>query len=585
MSAMLGCLKVRAVPINVNYRYVEAELAYLIGNAELVACVFDQEYAPRLAAVMDQSPKLRTLVHIADDSGADVSGLGSISFDDACAAGSPERDFPERSNDDTYIIYTGGTTGMPKGVMWRHEDIYFALGQGIDALTNERVKDEFTKAEMAAASPTGLVFCVIPPLMHGAAQIATISQWFIGSTIVLIPKFSGPAVWQAVHDHGVNSVLITGDAVGRPLIEALEADEGHWHVDSLVSVSSSAALFSQSVKDRFLTRFPNLIITDSIGSTESGFNGLTYAAKGDKGEGGGPTVSPGADVVVLDDDLQIIPPGDERVGKLGRGGNIPVGYFNDPKKTAENFVIAADGKRYAVSGDFARWTPEGQLIMLGRGTVSINSGGEKIYPEEVEQALKAHEAVFDCIVVGVPDERWGQRVAAVVQLPRRHHRHPGRTGHPCPHARGRLQDPPGDARGRRDRPLAVGQARLPVGEAVGRIGRRPRRLTGPGPRSGQEQVDGQYGEQCGCRPAQSGDRAVGHGRPERMTQPDESAVHDQGRQAHAQHPSGGADAGAARHDDAGVHHDRERVDHGQPHEPARQPDPADEHGARPAHAA
>ena len=416
VSTMLGCLKIRAVPINVNYRYVEAELAYLIGNAELVACVFDREYAPRLAAVVDQSPKLRTLIHIEDGSGTDVSGLQSISFDDACAAGSPERDFAEHSNDDTYIIYTGGTTGMPKGVMWRHEDIFFALGQGIDALTNERVTDEYTKAQVAAASPTGLVFCVIPPLMHGAAQIATISQWFIGSTIVLIPKFSGPAVWQAVHDHGVNSVIITGDAVGRPLIEALEADEGHWKVDSLVSVSSSAALFSQSVKDRFLERFPNLIITDSIGSTESGFNGLTYAAKGDKGEGGGPTVSPGADVVVLDDDLKVIPPGDERVGKLGRGGNIPIGYFNDPVKTAENFVIAADGQRYAVSGDFARWTADGRLIMLGRGTVSINSGGEKIYPEEVEQALKAHGSVFDCIVVGVPDERWGQKVAAVVQF-------------------------------------------------------------------------------------------------------------------------------------------------------------------------
>jgi acyl-CoA synthetase (AMP-forming)/AMP-acid ligase II len=251
--------------------------------------------------------------------------------------------------------------------------------------------------------------------MHGAAQIATLSQWFIGSTIVLLPKFSAEAVWEAVNDHGVNSVIITGDAVARPLIEALEANEGRWNTDSLVSLSSSAALFSQSVKDRFLERFPNLIITDSIGSTESGFNGLTYAAKGDKGEGGGPTVAPGRDVVILDDELQVIPLGDERVGKMGRGGNIPLGYFNDPVKTAENFVIAADGRRYAVSGDFARWTAEGQLVMLGRGTVSINSGGEKIYPEEVEQALKAHEAVFDCIVVGVPDERWGQRVAAVVQ--------------------------------------------------------------------------------------------------------------------------------------------------------------------------
>ncbi len=416
VTAMLGCLKIRAVPINVNYRYVEAELAYLIGNAELVACVFDQEYAPRLAAVRDESPKLRTLVHIGDDSGADTSGLGSISFEDACAQGSPERDFPERSNDDIYIIYTGGTTGMPKGVMWRHEDIYFALGQGIDALTNERVASEYTKAEQAAASETPLIFGVIPPLMHGAAQIATLSQWFIGSTIVLVSKFGADTVWDLVDEHGINSVIITGDAVARPLIEALEDEPDRWDAGSLVSVSSSAALFSQSVKDRFLDRFPNLIITDSIGSTEGGFNGVTYAAKGAKVEGGGPTVDPGRDVAVLDEMLEIIPKGDTRVGRLGRTGNIPLGYFNDPVKTAEVFVTGSDGNRYSMGGDFARWTEDGRLVMLGRGSVSINSGGEKIYPEEVEAALKSHPAVYDCLVVGVPDERWGQRVAAIVHV-------------------------------------------------------------------------------------------------------------------------------------------------------------------------
>jgi len=416
VTAMLGCLKVRAVPINVNYRYVEAELAYLIGNAELVACVFDQEYAPRLAAVRDQAPLLRTLVHVEDDSGADTTALDSTAFEDACAAGSPERDFAERSPDDVYIIYTGGTTGMPKGVMWRQEDIYFALGQGIDALTNERVTSEHSKAEQAAASPTGLVFGVIPPLMHGAAQIATLSQWFIGSTIVLVSKFSADGVWDLVDAHGINSVIITGDAVARPMIEALEAEPDRWDAGSLISLSSSAALFSQSVKDRFLERFPDLIITDSIGSTEGGFNGVTYAAKGAKVDGGGPTVNPGRDVAVLDDELAIIPPGDTTVGRLGRSGNIPLGYFNDPAKTAEVFVTGSDGRRYSMGGDFARWTEDGRLVMLGRGSVSINSGGEKIFPEEVEAALKSHPAVYDCLVVGVPDERWGQRVAAVVQL-------------------------------------------------------------------------------------------------------------------------------------------------------------------------
>ncbi len=416
LEAMLGCLKIRAVPINVNYRYVEDELSYLIGNAELVACVFDQEYAGRLSAVADRSPKLTTFVHIEDDSGADTASLGSVAFEDAAAQGSPERDFPERSGDDIYVIYTGGTTGMPKGVMWRHEDIFFALGQGIDALTGERVASEYSRAEQAAASPTGLVFCVIPPLMHGAAQIATLSQWFLGSTLVLVRKFDPELVWSLFESEGVNSVLLTGDAMARPLMDALDAEPDRWDLSNLVSVSSSAALFSQSLKDRYLEHFPNLIITDSIGSTESGFNGLTYAAKGAKATAGGPTVNPGADVVILDDELRPIERGDLRIGKLGRGGNIPLGYFNDPVKTAETFVIAADGRRYAVSGDSAQWTEDGQMTMLGRGSVSINSGGEKIFPEEVEQALKAHPAVFDCTVVGVADDRWGQRVAAVIQV-------------------------------------------------------------------------------------------------------------------------------------------------------------------------
>ena len=162
--------------------------------------------------------------------------------------------------------------------------------------------------------------------------------------------------------------------------------------------------------------FPNLIITDSVGSTESGFNGITYATKGEKAAAGGPTVSAGGDVVILDDELELIPDTDSRVGRLARGGNIPLGYYNDPVKTAETFVIAANGKRYVISGDSAVWAAPGQMTMLGRGSVSINSGGEKIFPEEVEQALKAHPAVFDCTVVGVPDERWGQRVAAVVQF-------------------------------------------------------------------------------------------------------------------------------------------------------------------------
>jgi acyl-CoA synthetase (AMP-forming)/AMP-acid ligase II len=307
---------------------------------------------------------------------------------------------------------------MPKGVMWRQEDVYFALGQGIDAVSGERVASPTTMAEKAAASGGPLTFLVIPPLMHGAAQWGTMGQMCQGNTIVLLPKFSGEAVWTLIEKEGVNSALITGDAMARPMIEHLLEDPSRYDTGSLIAVASSAAIFSTTVKDQFLDHFPNLVITDSIGSSESGFNGIRMVAKGQvQQSAGGPTVLPGPDVVVLDDDFNPIPPSEVGVvGKLGRGGNIPLGYFKDEKKTAETFVIAGDGKRYAVAGDSAQWEADGTLTLLGRGSTTINSGGEKIHPEEVEQALKDHPAVYDCIVVGVPDERWGQTVAVVVQF-------------------------------------------------------------------------------------------------------------------------------------------------------------------------
>ena len=262
---------------------------------------------------------------------------------------------------------------------------------------------------------------VIPPLMHGAAQWGTLGQMFQGNTIVLVRRFDPEEIWSIVERERVNAFVITGDAMGRPLIETLEASGDRWDVSSLVAVSSSAAVFSATVKDRFFERFPNLVVTDSIGSSEGGFNGVAHIGKGATAMKGGPTVRPAPDVVVFDDDLKPIPPGTGEVGRVGRGGNIPIGYYNDEEKTRATFVIAADGKRYAVAGDFATVEADGTITLLGRGSVCINSGGEKIFPEEVESALKAHEDVFDAIVVGVPDPRWGQKVAAVVE-PR-----PGRT--------------------------------------------------------------------------------------------------------------------------------------------------------------
>lgn len=420
VEAIVAICKIRAVPVNVNYRYVAEELRYLFDNADLKGLFYGEEYGPRVAEVKDKLPLLKTLVMIEDGSGADQSGVDSTAYEKALANQSGERDFAERSGDDQVIIYTGGTTGMPKGVMWRSEDIFFALAGGIDAFTREPVPSEFHHSENAKNSPGQLIFMNTPPLMHGAAFVGSVMQLFQGNINVLVPKFQPKEVWRIIEKQKVNSILIVGDAMGRPLIEALEEMEAEGEeidLSSFLSCSSSAAVFSPTVKDRFLERFPNLVITDSIGATESGFNGIISVGKGNTAmKGGGPTVSPGKDTVVLDDELKPVEPGSGVIGKVARGGNIPLGYYKDPKKTAETWITAADGKRYAMPGDFATLEADGSITLLGRGSVCINTGGEKVFPEEVEQALKAHADVFDAVVVGVTDERWGQKVAAVVQL-------------------------------------------------------------------------------------------------------------------------------------------------------------------------
>jgi 3-oxocholest-4-en-26-oate---CoA ligase len=416
IEAMLAAFKLRAVPINVNYRYVEDELRYLFDNADLAAVVVDRSLAPRLANVRHELPRLRHVV-VVDDPGAAATGdvLDAVPFRQALAGGSPERDFGPRSPDDHYILYTGGTTGMPKGVVWRQEDVFMALGGGIDAYTQEPVASETALAEKAAATETPLRSLCLPPLMHGAAQWAVMRFLFDGSTTVLARRFDAHEAWRTIAREGINSTMITGDAMGRPLIEALDDLDGEGlDLSSLFVVASSAAVFSPAVKDRFLARFPNLILVDAIGSTETGANGMATVRPGGEMRGG-PTVQPGRDAVVVDDELLELAPGEKRIGRLARKGNIPLGYYKDEIKTRETFVTAPDGTRYVLAGDMAQRQVDGTITLLGRGSGCINTGGEKVFPEEVEGVLKAHPRVFDALVVGVPDERWGQRVAAVVQ--------------------------------------------------------------------------------------------------------------------------------------------------------------------------
>jgi acyl-CoA synthetase (AMP-forming)/AMP-acid ligase II len=413
VETLWAVFKVRAVWVNINYRYVEGELTYLFENADLKALVYQREFAPRVRNVIDTLPLLTHSIVIDDGSGADLVGLESVDYETAMASGSPVRDFGPRSPDDRYILYTGGTTGMPKGVVWRHEDVFFALGGGIDPTTNTRVDRPEALVARAKERQPGTML-PIAPLMHGATQWGVMGGAFQGNKIVLVAHFDPDKVWQLVGEEQVNGIMITGDAMGRPLVEALDEPGADHDLSSLVSLSSTAAVFSPAVKERFLERLPNVILTEAIGASESGSNGYTLVQSGEESTRG-PKVKAILDTVVLDDELRPVEPGSTVVGKVARKGNIPIEYYKDPEKSAQTFVTAPDGTRYSIPGDFASVEADGRIVLLGRGSVSINSGGEKIYPEEVEAAIKSHPDVYDCTVVGVPDDRWGQRVAAVVQ--------------------------------------------------------------------------------------------------------------------------------------------------------------------------
>ncbi|MCZ0728553.1 acyl-CoA synthetase [Mycolicibacterium iranicum] len=412
---MLGIIKAGAILVNVNFRYVEGELKYLFDNSDMVALIHERRYADRVANVLPETPNVTTILVVEDGSDDDYQRYGGVEFYSALEQGSPERDFGPRSEDDIYLLYTGGTTGFPKGVMWRHEDIYRVLFGGTDFATGEPIADEYDLSKQAAANPP-MVRYPIPPMIHGATQSCTWMSIFSGHTTVLTPEFDADAVWRTIHEHKVNLLFFTGDAMARPLLDALLAhqDAGNtYELDSLFLLASTAALFSTSLKEKFLELLPNRIITDSIGSSETGFGGTSVVAKG-QSHTGGPRVTIDKNTKVLDENGNEVEPGSGKRGIIAKCGHIPVGYFKDEKKTAETFRTY-HGVRYAIPGDFAEVEADGTVTMLGRGSVSINSGGEKIYPEEVEAALKGHPDVFDALVVGVPDPRFGQHVAAVVQ--------------------------------------------------------------------------------------------------------------------------------------------------------------------------
>lgn len=417
VEAMVAVFKARAVMINVNYRYVENELQYIFDNSDMVALIHERRYSDKVAAVRPAIEKLRTVIVVDDDTtGTIPTAADSVEYEAALAQSSAARDFGERSPDDLYMLYTGGTTGMPKGVMWRQEDVWRVLGGGINFLTGEYVADEWDLAKLGAANPPMTRF-PIPPMIHGGSQWATFQSLFGGGKTVMIPEFTGHGVWQHIDRHGINLIFITGDAMARPMLDALiegNPETGKpYDLSTLFAIASSAALFSPAIKEKLLDLLPNRMITDSIGSSETGFGGLSMVTKGEA-HTGGPRVKIDASTEVLDEAGNPVVPGSGQIGILARKGHIPLGYYKDEAKTAATFK-EFNGIRYSIPGDYARVEEDGTVTMLGRGSVSINSGGEKIFPEEVEGALKSHPEIFDALVVGVDDDRWGQRVVAVVQ--------------------------------------------------------------------------------------------------------------------------------------------------------------------------
>ncbi|MEU9101709.1 acyl-CoA synthetase [Streptomyces sp. NPDC048361] len=409
LQTVLAALKARLVPVNVNYRYVKEELVYLYRDADLAALVFEGEFTERVAGALPGTDKLRHLVRVGQvPDGAPP--LDVTPFTEAEAAGSPERAFAPRSADDLFIIYTGGTTGMPKGVMWRQEDLFFAgLFGGEPA--GEPVQRPEELAERVAKGGAGLTFFPAPPLMHGTSTLTSFIAFNYGQRVVIHRKYVPEEVLRTIEKEKVSSVSLVGDAMLRPLIDALHGPLKGTDLSSLFSVSSSGAIMSETVRAQFQALVPNVLLLNNFGSSESGSNGK---ATDDSGPEKGFRLEVNERTRVVDPAThEPVPVGVP--GRLAQRGHVPLGYYNDAAKTAETF-FQKGRERWVLLGDMATVDENGIVTVLGRGSQCINTGGEKVYPEEVEQALKSHPDVYDALVAGVPDARWGSHVAAVVQL-------------------------------------------------------------------------------------------------------------------------------------------------------------------------
>jgi fatty-acyl-CoA synthase len=413
LESMLGALKARVCSMNVNYRYVAEELHYLLTDAQATAIVVHSQFAPTLAEVLPQLPHLSVILQVDDESGNDLLP-GAVWYEDALAAASPERPAVDWSGDDLYMLYTGGTTGMPKGVMWRNGD---AMVECFGGSRTAQTVDGFV-----AEANTGLRALLAPPFMHGAGHWMSFRTWLGGGTVFVqsVPERLDPTdVWSLIEHEGLNFLLIVGDAFARPLLDELETPTGRdaYDLSSLTVLLSGGAALSAPLKNEFLQLLPTVMIVDGLGSSEAGGQ-VSHVSAGGISSTGTFELTPGN--VVLSADLdRVLEPTEQETGWLAKTGRLALGYLGDEAKTQRTYPIVT-GRRYAVPGDRARFkndNPNDLIVELhGRDAVTINSGGEKIFAEEVEAAIKAHPAIYDCVVAGRPSDRWGSEVVAVVRI-------------------------------------------------------------------------------------------------------------------------------------------------------------------------
>ncbi len=414
MESVFACFKVSLIPVNTNYRYADNELLYLWDNSDAAVIIFHGTFTETIEGIRDQLPKVKLWMHV--DDGSTPCPDWATPYEAAAEAGADDNVSASWGRDgaDRWFLYTGGTTGMPKGVMWEQDTLIRLVSRTHPMpLTPESDVEEWTNiiASMGEAAPVALPGA---PLMHGTGHITAMGQMMLGGCIVTMSKrsFDPEAMLDAVEQNGVNGMAIVGDAFSRPILDVLDANPDRWDLSSLVTMVSSGAMWSQSVKERLIDHIPQLIIFDSLGSSEALGMAASYSSKENVNDTA--KFDLGENAVVIREDGVLVEPGSGDIGRLGVEGLMPVGYYKDEVKSAATFPTI-DGVRYSLPGDFATVEADGTITLLGRGSVCINTGGEKVFPEEVEEVLKEHPGVVDAIAVGVPDERFGQVIAAVIE--------------------------------------------------------------------------------------------------------------------------------------------------------------------------